>query len=213
MGPCFSTKNKNSKTNEVKIRENVLSQNEKVLLECKQCRDNIKSYIKKLERTSNVKREKAKELLKNKQKDRAKLYLKQSKFHLEQVKISEAQLTMIEEQIDNIQSTTQMLEIQKVLEKGNNVLKEMQKEMNVEKWEKIKDDMDELQEEQNEINQFFREHDIDVQQADDEVNEMFNKMEKELGLNEEKLPEVPQGKIVIDDNKEKEEEKKEAIEA
>ena len=213
MGPCFSTKNKNSKTNEVKIRENVLSQNEKVLLECKQCRDNIKSYIKKLERTSNVKREKAKELLKNKQKDRAKLYLKQSKFHLEQVKISEAQLTMIEEQINNIQSTTQMLEIQKVLEKGNNVLKEMQKEMNVEKWEKIKDDMDELQEEQNEINQFFREHDIDVQQADDEVNEMFNKMEKELGLNEEKLPEVPQGKIVIDDNKEKEEEKKEAIEA
>ena len=213
MGPCFSTKNKNSKTNEVKIRENVLSQNEKVLLECKQCRDNIKLYIKKLETTSNKKREKAKELLKNKQKDRAKLYLKQSKFHLEQVKISEAQLTMIEEQIDNIQSTTQMLEIQKVLEKGNNVLKEMQKEMNVEKWEKIKDDMDELQEEQNEINQFFREHDIDVQQADDEVNEMFNKMEKELGLNEEKLPEVPQGKIVIDDNKEKEEEKKEAIEA
>ena len=211
MGPCFATKNK--KSNEVKIRENVLSQNEKVLLECKQCRDNIKLYIKKLERTSNVKREKAKELLKNKQKDRAKLYLKQSKFHLEQVKISEAQLTMIEEQIDNIQSTTQMLEIQKVLEKGNNVLKEMQKEMNVEKWEKIKDDMDELQEEQNEINQFFREHDIDVQQADDEVNEMFNKMEKELGLNEEKLPEVPQGKIVIDDNKEKEEEKKEAIEA
>ena len=211
MGPCVSTKNKKSK--EVKKRENVLSQNEKVLLECKQCRDNIKLYIKKLERTSNVKREKAKELLKNKQKDRAKLYLKQSKFHLEQVKISEAQLTMIEEQINNIQSTTQMLEIQKVLEKGNNVLKEMQKEMNVEKWEKIKDDMDELQEEQNEINQFFREHDIDVQQADDEVNEMFNKMEKELGLNEEKLPEVPQGKIVIDDNKEKEEEKKEAIEA
>ena len=213
MGPCFSTKNKNSKTNEVKIRENVLSQNEKVLLECKQCRDNIKLYIKKLETTSKKKREKAKELLQNKQKDRAKLYLKQSKFHLEQVKISEAQLTMIEEQINNIQSTTQMLEIQKVLEKGNNVLKEMQKEMNVEKWEKIKDDMDELQEEQNEINQFFREHDIDVQQADDEVNEMFNKMEKELGLNEEKLPEVPQGKIVIDDNKEKEEEKKEAIEA
>ena len=211
MGPCVSTKNKKSK--EVKKRENVLSQNEKVLLECKQCRDNIKLYIKKLETTSNKKREKAKELLKNKQKDRAKLYLKQSKFHLEQVKISEAQLTMIEEQINNIQSTTQMLEIQKVLEKGNNVLKEMQKEMNVEKWEKIKDDMDELQEEQNEINQFFREHDIDVQQADDEVNEMFNKMEKELGLNEEKLPEVPQGKIVIDDNKEKEEEKKEAIEA
>ena len=213
MGPCYATKNKNSKTNEVKIRENGLSKNEKVLLECKQCRDNIKLYIKKLETTSNKKREKAKELLKNKQKDRAKLYLKQSKFHLEQVKISEAQLTMIEEQINNIQSTTQMLEIQKVLEKGNNVLKEMQKEMNVEKWEKIKDDMDELQEEQNEINQFFREHDIDVQQADDEVNEMFNKMEKELGLNEEKLPEVPQGKIVIDDNKEKEEEKKEAIEA
>ncbi len=119
---------------------------------------------------------------------------------------------MVEEQINRLESTTQMLEIQKVLEKGNDVLKKMQEEMNVEKWEKIKDDMDELQEQQNEINQFFRNNDINVEDADNEVNEMFNKMEKELGLNEE-LPEAHKGDIVIDD-KEKikdKEEKKEAL--
>ena len=44
---------------------------------------------------------------------------------------------MVEEQINRLESTTQMLEIQKVLEKGNDVLKKMQEEMNVEKKENI----------------------------------------------------------------------------
>ena len=208
----MSAKKKNPKTNNNSIQVNNLPENEKIILQCKTCRDNIKAYIKKLERTAKSKREKAKELLKNKEKDRAKLYLKQSKFHSEQAKIADAQLTMVEEQIKRLESTTQMLEIQKVLEKGNDVLKKMQEEMNVEKWEKIKDDMDELQEQQNEINQFFRDNDINVEDADKEVNEMFNKMQKDLGL-EEELPSAHKGDIVIND-KEKikdKEEKKEAL--
>ncbi len=212
MGPCMSAKKKNPKTNNNSIQVNNLPENEKIILQCKTCRDNIKAYIKKLERTAKSKREKAKELLKNKEKDRAKLYLKQSKFHTEQAKIADNQLTMIEEQISRLESTTQMLEIQKVLEKGNDVLKKMNEEMNVEKWEKIKDDMDELQEQQNEINQFFRDNDINVEDADKEVNEMFNKMQKDLGL-EEELPSAHKGDIVIND-KEKikdKEEKKEAL--
>ena len=208
----MSAKKKNPKTNNNSIQVNNLPENEKIILQCKTCRDNIKAYIKKLERTAKSKREKAKELLKNKEKDRAKLYLKQSKFHTEQAKIADNQLTMIEEQINRLESTTQMLEIQKVLEKGNDVLKKMNEEMNVEKWEKIKDDMDELQEQQNEINQFFRDNDINVEDVDKEVNEMFNKMQKDLGL-EEELPSAHKGDIVIND-KEKikdKEEKKEAL--
>ena len=208
----MSAKKKNPKTNNNSIQVNNLPENEKIILQCKTCRDNIKAYIKKLERTAKSKREKAKELLKNKEKDRAKLYLKQSKFHTEQAKIADNQLTMIEEQIRRLESTTQMLEIQKVLEKGNDVLKKMNEEMNVEKWEKIKDDMDELQEQQNEINQFFRDNDINVEDVDKEVNEMFNKMQKDLGL-EEELPSAHKGDIVIND-KEKikdKEEKKEAL--
>ena len=210
----MSAKKKNPKTNNNSIQVNNLPENEKIILQCKTCRDNIKAYIKKLEKTAKSKREKAKELLKNKEKDRAKLYLKQSKFHTEQAKIADNQLTMIEEQISRLESTTQMLEIQKVLEKGNDVLKKMNEEMNVEKWEKIKDDMDELQEQQNEINQFFRDNDINVEDVDKEVNEMFNKMQKDLGLDVE-LPSAHEGEIVID-NKEKikdKEEKKEALAA
>ena len=212
----MSTKNNNSQSKKIEnknsININKLPQNEKVILQCKKCRDDIKSYIKKLERTSNSKREKAKELLKNKEKDRAKLYLKQSKFHSEQAKIADAQLTMVEEQINRLESTTQMLEIQKVLEKGNDVLKKMQEEMNVEKWEKIKGDMDDLKEQQNEINQFFRDNDINVEDIDNDVNEVFNKMEKELGLSDE-LPKAHDGEIVIDNIKEGKKEKEEKKEA
>ena len=46
----------------------LINQEEKILLECKMTRDNIKSYIKRLERNANLKREKAKEALKLKNK-------------------------------------------------------------------------------------------------------------------------------------------------
>ena len=119
MGVCMSTnKNKNKSKN-----INDLDQNEKVLLECKMCRDKIKNYIKKCETTALKKRQKAKELLKNKQKDRAKVYLNQYKFHLTQAKVGDGQLKMIEDQINELQKATQLNEIKKVLENGNKVLK------------------------------------------------------------------------------------------
>ena len=202
MGPCMSAKNKNSKEKDHSIQINNLPENEKIILQCKKCRDDIKSYIKKLERTSKSKREKAKELLKNKEKDRAKLYLKQSKFHTEQARIADNQLTMVEEQINRLESTTQMLEIQKVLEKGNDVLKKMQEEMNVEKWEKIKDDMDELKEKDKEISDYLKEYGINEVEYDDQVNSDLDKLIKEIeGGNKIDLPNVPKEKITEDNNK------------
>ena len=38
----------------------LINKEEKILLECKMTRDNIKSYIKRLERNANLKRQKTK---------------------------------------------------------------------------------------------------------------------------------------------------------
>ena len=132
-----------------------LNAEEKTILNCKMTRDNIKKYIQKLERNSKLNREKAKESLKQKNKDRAKYKLKLSKMYSEQIKHAESQLTMLEEQISNLESAITQKEALKILEKGNEVLKNLQNECNIEKWEKISDDMNDIKEQQDEINQFF----------------------------------------------------------
>ncbi len=189
MGKLFSTK-KNKDNSE-------LNAEEKTILQCKITRDNIKNYIKKLEKNSKLKREKAKEALKQKNKDRAKYNLKLSKMYSEQIKNAESQLTMLEEQISNLESAITQKEALKILEKGNEVLKNLQNECNIEKWEKISDDMNEIKEQQDEINQFFR--DKNIEDIDDDIeNEMNKLMESDNDL---ELPSANQNEIHVEENK------------
>ena len=189
MGKLFSIK-KNKDNSE-------LNAEEKTILQCKITRDNIKNYIKKLEKNSKLKREKAKEALKQKNKDRAKYNLKLSKMYSEQIKSAESQLTMLEEQISNLESTITQKEALKILEKGNEVLKNLQNECNIEKWEKISDDMNDIKEQQDEINQFFR--DKNVEDIDEDIeNEMNKLMESD---NDIELPSANKNEIHIEENK------------
>ena len=181
---------------------------EKAILDCKQARDKIKTYIKRLERNANLKKEKAKESLRAKNKDRAKYNLKLSKMYQEQIKTADPQLTMFEEQISNLDQATTQRDALKVLEKGNEVLKNLQSECNIEKWEKISEDMQDIKDQQDEINQFFR--DRNIENVDDDVEEEMNKlMESENNDIENELPSANKNEIYIEE--EKNENKKEKI--
>ena len=210
MGVCMSS-NKNKNNNKSKKIDD-LEQNEKVLLECKMCRDKIKNYIKKCELTASKKHSKAKELLKNKQKDRAKVYLNQYKFHLTQAKVGDGQLKMIEDQINELQKATQLNEIRKVLENGNKVLKNLQSEINIEKWQEIKEDMEGLKEQQDEIGEFLRNNNIDEGEYEKDVQEEFEKLQKDLE-NDLNLPEVPKNKINVQKENNENNNKKIVLEA
>ena len=70
--------------------------------------------------------------------------MNQSKFFTTQAEASGNQLTTIEEQILLIETTRNQKETFEVLEKGNKVLKELQMEVNIERWERISDDMKEM---------------------------------------------------------------------
>ena len=178
----------------------LINQEEKTMLECKMARDNIKSYIRRLERNANLKRDKAKEALKLKNKDRAKYNLKLSKMYQEQIKTADGQLTMLEEQISNLEQATTQRDAMKVLERGNEVLKNLQKECNIEKWEKISDDMQDIKEQQDEINQFFR--DRNMNEVDDDVEEEMNKlMESTKKEIEQELPSANTNDIYVEGNK------------
>ena len=175
----------------------LINQEEKALLDCKMTRDKIKTYIKRLERNANLKKEKAKDALRAKKKDRAKLNLKLSKMYQEQIKTADAQLTMLEEQISNIEQATTQRDAMKVLEKGNEVLKNLQSECNIEKWEKLSEDMQDMKDQQDEINQFFRDRNMD--DVDDDVEEEMNKlMESEKSDIENELPSANKNDIYIE---------------
>ena len=140
MGFLFSKKKK---------KEVKLNTNETAILDCKVCRDKIKKYIKTLEKNADLKKEKAKEALKAKNRDRAKINLKMEKMYREQIKSAEGQLEMIETQINQIESLQSQKDALDVLKQGNEALKQLQKEVNVEKFQEIADDLDELKEQKN----------------------------------------------------------------
>ena len=176
-----------------------LNDTEKAILECKTCRDKIKKYIRSLEQKEEKSRDKAKELVKKKQKERAKLYLKQCKLFREQKQVADGKLVIINEQIVNIESACNMQECMKCLQQGNAVLQQLQKEVNIEHWENIRDGMDELRDRDREIGDFIKERGIDEVDyeaaAEDELNKLINEMQSNNELN---LPEVPKTKIEDD---------------
>ena len=173
-----------------------LNETENAILECKKCRDKIKQYIKRLSQKQLKSREKAKELVRSKQKDRAKVYLRMAKLHVEQIKVSEGQLEMVENQISQIESTQNLQECMNCLKQGNEVLKNMQNTIKIEEWEKVKDDMDELKEKDKEISDYLKEYGIDEAQYDDEVNNELDKLLNEVqGENKIDLPSVPKNEI------------------
>ena len=189
-----------------------INQEERALLDCKICRDKIKKYIKNLEKNANLKRERAKEALKNKNKDRARLSLRQAKMYTEQIKTAEGQLEMIENQIMQIETAQSQRDALSVLKQGNEVLKKLQSEVNAEKFQEIADDMDELKEQQNELTGFFKNRGIeeDDEELDNEIDKLLESVQKEEGKVD--LPSA--NKESLDEEKvEKEENKKVAIEA
>ena len=190
-----------------------LKSDEQAILKCKMCRDNIKKYIKKLEKDANLKKEKAKEALKAKNRDRAKLHLRMEKMFQEQIKTAYAQLEMVETQINQIESAQSQKDAMTVLQEGNAALKKLQDEVNVEKFQEISDDLDELKAKNDEITEFFKERGIDEEESvNDELDKLIASVQSEANA---ELPSANKENLEEEKEKEKEvkEEKKVAIEA
>ena len=87
-----------------KSKTQSLQKDEKAIIDCKLCRDQIKKYIKTLENQEKIKKELAKTQLKNNHREKAKRFLNQSKLFSEQLKVANGQLDMIIDQINQIES-------------------------------------------------------------------------------------------------------------
>lgn len=169
---------------------------EKALMDCKQTRDNIKKELKLLDSKKNNFREKAKSELKANNKTKAKLYLNRSKLLEKRYEVYNGQLTMIEEKINSIQTMKMQKDAITVLQQGNQVLKELNKEVSVKKWEEIKDDMDSMKQEQDEIAALIKGYGIDEVKYNEELDRDLDKL-IEAENPKLKLPDAPKGKVEI----------------
>ena len=199
MGPLFSKK----KTIELKAED-------QAILQCKMCRDNIKRYIKRLENDANLKKQKAKEALQAKNKDRARLNLRMEKMYREQIKTADGQLEMIETQINQIESAQSQKDVMTVLQEGNAVLKKLQEEVNVDKYKDISDDMEEIKAKNDEITEFFKDRGIDEEVVNDELDKLIASVQQEAGAD---LPRANEEKLEGEKQKEEEKVKIVAVEA
>ena len=117
-----------------------------------------------------------------------------------EIENAETQNSIIEEQIHKIESNRILIECQNVLSNGDKILKEFQNKNNVANWERIKDDMDDLKAEQDEINDFLKSHNIDENEYNEDIEKEMPDMEKEFNL-----PSANTGEIIVGDNEKKEE--------
>jgi ABC-type lipopolysaccharide export system ATPase subunit len=107
------------------------------------------------------------------------VFLNQSKFYREQINVANGQLNMIEEQISRIEMAQHQKEAIQVLEQGNKILKALNEEVNIEKWESIADNMNEMKQQQDEIGNFLRNHNIDETEFDEQVTKDLEKLMKD----------------------------------
>jgi len=196
-----------------KSRIQTLDKEEQAIIDCKICRDKIKTYIKKLEKQELLKKNQAKTELKNNNRDKAKRLLNQSKIFNEQIKVANGQLEMIMDQITQIESAQMKRGALQVLEQGNAILRKLNEEVNIEKWEKVSDDLSEMKQQQDEISYFLNNHRIDQNKFDDELNNELEELEKmqmqennynDKGVNMIDLPSVKNKTTIEDDGENKE---------
>ena len=161
-----------------KSRTMKLDKQEQAIMDCKITRDKIKAYSKRLDKNEKTRKEKAKDALRNKDKDKARIFLMQAKLYREQVTVANGQLIMIEEQIIQIESAKLQKEAIVVLQQGNKILKELSEAVNIEQWEKIADDMNEVKQQQDEIGNFLKSRGMDQSEYDEAVDLELEKLMK-----------------------------------
>ena len=91
----------------------------------------------------------------------------------------------------------------------------MQSECNIEKWEKVRDDLEDMKEANNEITEFFKEKGNGEEEVEEDVNkemeELTKQLSKELDID---LPDAHNEKVVVpEEQKEEVKQKKQLVEA
>lgn len=160
---------------------------DKAILSLKTQRRKLADYQRQLETVIEAEKQVAKDLIREKRKDRALIALKKKKSQEELLKQVDAWVLNVEQQLVNIETTSKQKAVFDSLKAGTNAIKAMQSEINLEDVQKLMDDTEEARAYQDEINAILGEK-LSAEDEEDVLAE-FENLESELTLQD--LPEVP----------------------
>lgn len=157
----------------------------------------LEEKIAFLEAKKNGQLEIAKEKMKKGDKTGAKQALaKKGKFN-EQIKQYDGAIMMMEEQKMMLENSVSLSDVLKTIDGANKQLKEQIKGYNVEDLDKMKDDLEDVKMQQEEVGNFFKEYNLE---DNEELDEELEKLANEVA--EEELPDTNKQQIEIEEKKE-----------